>query len=90
MLAWGGEEELTVDALERALASPAAESPFPEELLEGRDLGELHRDLDIAWLRKRFLALGSSMSALAASLRMNRSSLYRWLKRLGVKPGTWR
>ena len=63
---------------------------FPENLLAGTNLDELHRELDIAWLHSRFAELDGNMTALATSLGMTRSSLYKWFRRLGVNPEVWR
>ena len=45
---------------------------------------------EIAWLRRRFLALDGSMSALARKLGLSRTALYRWFRRLGVNADRWR
>jgi DNA-binding NtrC family response regulator len=90
VLAWGGEKELTADALRAAISSPGTQGLFPEEVLEGRGLEELHRELDIAWLRRRFVTLNGNVSAMADSLGITRASLYKWLRRLGVDLDLWR
>ncbi len=90
LLAWDDGKELTAEALTRALASPPRREPFSDDLLAGKDLPELHRSLDIAWLCARFADFDGNMTALATSLGMTRSSLYKWLRRLGVDPNSWR
>jgi DNA-binding phage protein len=90
LLACGRGEPLTVELVERALSSPPAAGPFTEEFLDGDDLGALRRDLEIAWLKRRFFAAGGNMSALAEKVGITRASLYTWLTRLDVNAELWR
>ena len=90
LLASEGEEPLTVELLEAVMSSPHQASWIPEELLENDDLEAVRREVEIAWLKKRFIRAGGSMSTLARKLRMSRSSLYAWFKRMGVDPDLWR
>ncbi len=90
LLSCGVEARLTVELLKSVLSSPTYDGSIPEEFLESDDLDSLRRELEIAWIKKRFLEAGGSISALARRLNLSRPSLYAWLKRLGVDIAGWR
>ncbi len=90
MLAGGENGALSRELLEHAISSPSPVDSFPDDVLERDDLQALERELEIAWLKRRFTAAGGSMSALARALSVTRAGLYAWFKRLGVNPEAWR
>ncbi len=90
LLACGVGSELRADTVKELFSSPMGPSFMAEEALKNDDLGFLRRQLEIAWLRRRFLGVGGDMSALAKKLGLSRPSLYEWFERLGVAPGRWR
>ena len=59
-------------------------SLFPETLLEGRDLKELRRELDRAYLVKLFHSCDGDIPAMARTLDMKRSNLYTWMRKVGI------
>ena len=81
---------MTIDVLQRVLSSPPHRGRFQDDVLEDEDLTSVRRELETAWLRKRFLAVDGNMSALAEKIGLARLSLYTWFARLGVNPDLWR
>ncbi len=90
VLACGHDETLTVEILQQVLSSPLHAGRFSEEVLEDDDLESVRRELEIAWLKKRFVAAGGNASVLAERVGLTRPSLYAWFNRLGVNPDLWR
>ena len=82
MLASGKDEPLGLESIQRVLSSPPVAGPFPDDLLEHEDLDSLRRELEIAWLKKRFLALDGD-----ASRRLARYVHERWPEPPGVTTG---
>jgi DNA-binding NtrC family response regulator len=59
---------------------------FGEDLFSGRELGELHRELDRAYLLRLFRETGGDLRRMMEAARVKRSSLYRWFRRVGLDP----
>jgi DNA-binding NtrC family response regulator/tetratricopeptide (TPR) repeat protein len=59
---------------------------FGEDLFAGRELGDLHRELDRAYLIGLFRETGGDLRKMMEIARVKRSSLYRWFRRVGLDP----
>jgi DNA-binding NtrC family response regulator/Tfp pilus assembly protein PilF len=69
----------------RAMLPPApAKRPFPEAALEGRSLEELRTELERAYLEKLFRDAGGDIHVILERLRIQRSNLYSWFRRVGI------
>jgi len=90
LLSCGSEGALSKEHILAVLSSPHPVGLIPDELLDSDDIDSLRREIEILWLRKRFLAAGGSVSEMARKIGLKRASLYAWFKRLGVNPDLWR
>jgi DNA-binding NtrC family response regulator len=63
---------------------------FAPELLAGKDIKELHRDLDRAYLAGLFRDARGDLPRTAEKLGITLSNLYNWLKRAGLDVRTLR
>jgi DNA-binding NtrC family response regulator len=69
----------------RALLGPLkARSLFPPDLLAGRDIEDLRRELDRAYLERVFQESGGRIPEILDALRIRRSTLYAWMRRVGL------
>jgi DNA-binding NtrC family response regulator/DNA-binding transcriptional ArsR family regulator len=70
--------------LRALLARPDRPSIFSDDLLAGRDLKTLRRELDRAYLTRLFRETGGDLRKMAAALGVKVSGLYLWLRRAGI------
>lgn len=68
----------------RATSGATPGPTFDAERLVGRDIAELHRELDRIYLERSFLDTGGDLSRMAEALGVKLSNLYDWLKRSGL------
>jgi DNA-binding NtrC family response regulator len=69
----------------RVLLTPTATSGlFPTEVMAGRDLKVLHRELDRAYLLRMFHETRGNVPAMLEALGIRRSNFYTWLRRVGL------
>ncbi len=90
MLAATESRAITADLLRHLLSSSPSPGRFSEDLLRDENLDALRRELELAWLKRRFLDCGGNMRSLARKLGLARQSLYEWFQRLGADPEAWR
>jgi DNA-binding NtrC family response regulator/tetratricopeptide (TPR) repeat protein len=70
--------------LRALLARPGRQSIFGDDLLAGRDLKTLRRELDRAYLTRLFRETGGNVEEMAAALGVSASGVYPWLRRAGI------
>lgn len=75
---------LEADAIRRVLPRPARRSLFPPEAIAGRDLRDLRRELESAYLGRLFRDTGGDLARMAETLGVTVSNLYHWLKKVGL------
>jgi DNA-binding NtrC family response regulator len=66
------------------LGHPGEKSLFPESVLAGRDLKDLRRELDRAYLQRLFRETRGSIPRMLGVLGIRRSYLYSWLRSVGL------
>ena len=59
-------------------------------LVRGRDLYELRDELEKVYLTELFRETGGDLEAMSSALRVNKATLYRWFKTLGLDVRTLR
>jgi transcriptional regulator with PAS, ATPase and Fis domain len=75
---------LTADVLRPFIPRREEARLFPDSVLAGRDLDDLHRELDRAYLTRLFRETGGDIAAMARALKVKRIALYLRLKRAGI------
>jgi len=73
-----------VEAIRRLLPRPQASALFSEELVAGRDLKLLRKELDRAYLTRFFRDTAGDIGKMAAALEVKASRLYAWLRETGI------
>ncbi|MBN1442873.1 MAG: DUF2791 family P-loop domain-containing protein, partial [Planctomycetes bacterium] len=75
---------ITRERIVALLSPPLRQGLFPERLLEGRDLGELRRELEKSYLEKLFLETRGDVPRMLERLGIRRSNLYTWMRKVGI------
>ena len=70
--------------LRTALGEPVVAGVFQAVSFEGRDLGELHRELDRAFLTRLFQETGGDVRSMCKELGVKRSGLYLRFQQAGL------
>jgi len=73
-----------VEALRPLLPRQEEDSLFSDDLLAGRDIKDLKRNLERAYLRRLFKETGGDIEKMSENLAMKRVSLYLWFRRIGM------
>ncbi|MBI4586924.1 MAG: sigma 54-interacting transcriptional regulator [Planctomycetes bacterium] len=79
-----GGAALGVEAVKPLLPSPQPAPLFDEDRLAGKDLKELRRELERAYLLRLFKDTGGDLEKMMARLQVKRANLYHWLQRVGL------
>ena len=86
LITGGSSEKLGVAEIRPFLARRSIETLYTAEVLEGRNLEDLRKDLERAYLANLFRKLGGDPEALMKALGIKRSRLYAWMRKLGLDP----
>lgn len=85
LLILGGEEEITLDEIERELAAHApANEPLVKQDLLALPLREAREHFERAYLQQQLILCNGKVGQLAKRVGMERTHLYRKLRSLGV------
>jgi DNA-binding NtrC family response regulator len=57
---------------------------FPDGLLAGREIKDLRRELESAYLLRLFRETGGKIPKLLERLGIRRSNFYTWLRKVGL------
>ncbi len=79
-----GGAALGAEALKPLLPSPQPAPLFDEDRLAGKDLKELRRELERAYLLRLFKDTAGDLEEMMARLQVKRANLYHWLRRVGL------
>jgi DNA-binding NtrC family response regulator len=81
-----GDSARFIDAadIQKARITAAPRSLFKRELLEGRRLDDLKAELERSYLLFLFESKSGDLQALCRELGVNRATLYRWFRKLGM------
>ena len=75
---------IDVDHVRQHLPKPPESRLFSEELLAGRDLKDLKRELERSYLVRLFRETSGDIAAMARSLGIKKPALYIWFRRVGI------